>query len=77
MNGNKIYVVTREGVYRHEILGIFDKRHLAELAADEISQSEGDDYHYITVNEAPINQKIEDVDPVVHFQYGKKPEKVA
>lgn len=70
---DEIFIVTREGVYRHEILGIFDKRYEAELKADEISQAESDDYHEIVVSAGPLRLIIEDTEPVSRFRKGVKP----
>lgn len=47
----KLYVVTREGVYRHEIVGVFDDQIKACEAAKDVISKEPDDYHSFAINE--------------------------
>lgn len=41
----KIYVVFRQGVFRHECGGIFSSLDAAEACAQQLIASEDDDYH--------------------------------
>ena len=45
----KIYVVFRNGVYRHECGGIFSTFELAKSAAKCLLEGEPDDYHYYDI----------------------------
>lgn len=45
-----MYIVTKEGVYRHEILGLYKSEHQARQRAVECSQTESDGYHDFTVS---------------------------
>ena len=53
-----VYVITREGVYRHETLGIYLDRDIAVLEAIEAIEAERDDYHDISVTEYGIGFPI-------------------
>jgi len=63
----KLYLVTREGVYRHEILGVFDEQNKAEIIAKDIASKEPDTRHNITVSEADLNVQIDDVKDLSTF----------
>lgn len=49
------YIVTKEGVYRHDILGIFTSKKAANDHADVCSQAEEDDYHNFLVAEYEVD----------------------
>ncbi len=57
---SEVYILIREGVYRHEILGVFLDLSAANESANELIKSERDSYHCITVYLAPIGATIED-----------------
>lgn len=57
----KLYVVTKEGVYRHEILGIYTKIDLAQKRVEEVDKL-GDGYHSIEIGTCNINEPIEDIE---------------
>jgi hypothetical protein len=45
----KVFIVTREGVYRHEIEGVYPTEAEAREKALEVLKSQGDDYHAFDV----------------------------
>ena len=47
----EVYVVTMEGVYRHNIMGIFKKLEFAKQVAINAIKEERDDYHSFDVRE--------------------------
>lgn len=51
-----MFVVTREGVGRHEIVGVFTTLKKAESAAIEAVQAEPDNYHRFCVIQLTINE---------------------
>ena len=44
-----VYLVTREGVYRHEIMGLRSSEEAAIQLATDCALEEGDDYHCFDV----------------------------
>jgi len=56
-----VYVVTREGIYRHEILGVCSNLKKAERLREEVLIEEPDGYHEIAMGSIPLNTKVEDV----------------
>lgn len=60
MNTKFCYVVLKEGVYRHEIVGVFTKQVLAEKCACDRIKIEHDDYHTFPVYKCAMNQPIKD-----------------
>lgn len=52
-----LYVVTREGVYRHEIIGIYSNE---KLAIDRAKSIKHDNYHTYNVSSCVLNKNIED-----------------
>jgi len=50
-----VYVVIKEGVYRHDIVGVWDSLDLAKAAAEGAIAAEKDDYHRFVVVETPLN----------------------
>ena len=63
----KLWAVTREGVYRHGICGIFTSQEAAEFQAWFSLMSEKDDYHSFDVLEFMANQGVEDGAEVASF----------
>lgn len=63
----KLYVVTREGVYRHEIVGVYDRQDIALEAAKTAIAEEDDDYHDFNVGECTLGCAITDVLNVAIF----------
>lgn len=45
-----MFIVTKEGVYRHAILGLYKSEHQAKQRAIECSKSESDGYHDFCVS---------------------------
>ena len=56
----KIYSITREGVYRHEILGLYCDSQEAEKRAYVAIAAERDDYHQVCVMVCETDKPIED-----------------
>jgi len=56
----RIYVITREGVYRHEILGLYHNSQEAEKHAYDSIVAEPDQYHAILVMVCETDKPIED-----------------
>ena len=56
----KIYVITREGVYRHEILGLYHDSKEAEKRAYGAIAAEPDGYHQVCVMVCETDKPIED-----------------
>lgn len=69
-----LFVVTVEGVYRHEIIGIYDAVEKADTRALEYIKAERDDYHDVSVHKCNINTPVDDVE--VLFTYSRKGEVV-
>lgn len=65
---HEIYVITKQGVYRHEIIGIFHDLDDALGATYEAMLAEPDDYHAFDISYAPLNKRIGDVELAVRFQ---------
>lgn len=63
----KIYVVTEEGRFRHDILGIFHNPGAAECCA-ESAAALSDGYHEYDVNAADEDKAIDDVIPLVGYR---------
>ena len=57
----KVYLVIREGQYRHEILGIYHDQEIARQSADFANRHEKDEYHEIVLAEAAFDEPIQDV----------------
>lgn len=76
-----MWIVVQEGVYRHNILGLYDSLGGAEDRAREASMTfsggfsrngEDDGYHTYEVMSLPINESIDDATPVSYFQKGTR-----
>lgn len=61
----KLYVVTREGIYRHEIVGIYDTKTKAKNRAISVCKAEQDDYHRFYIMVCKYNEPIEDGDLII------------
>lgn len=55
-----LYAVVKDGVYRHEIVGVYGSYELAEKRAVEVCKAEGDDYHAFDVLQFSLNVDVED-----------------
>lgn len=64
---NLLYVLTCEGVYRHEILGIFSDKEIAISKAELLILEEEDGYHKIFIGVCPMNAVIEDTKTTIKF----------
>ena len=63
-----LYVITREGVYRHEILGVFsDKQKAIESASIAINE-EKDNYHEIHVGTIEPDKLVDDIRLLISFK---------
>lgn len=56
---DKIFLVFREGVYRHELCGVDSDRRQAEACADYFALSDTDDYHEYVVYETALDRRGE------------------
>lgn len=67
----KIYTITREGKYRHEILGAYVSVYAAmEVACKETQKEDEDGYHEYQVSELEIGIPCENAVPL--YSYRKK-----
>ena len=57
----EIYVVVREGVYRHEILGLFSDADKAKDVAHTACEKDVDDYHTYDIYKGTVDQTVEDL----------------
>ena len=66
----KVYIITREGIYRHEILGVY--RHLkdATRACEKAILDEKDDYHEILLSVAEVGKPIRDAMAIRDWRRG-------
>lgn len=69
----KVYTITREGVYRHEILGAYASVYVAmEIACKETQKEDEDGYHTFVVSELEIGVPCEDATPLYFYQKKKE-----
>jgi len=54
--GEAVYIVTQEGNYRHDILGVYSSMSLARAAAVKAIDAETDDYHDYEISRAKIDE---------------------
>ena len=54
----KVYVVSKEAVYRHEMGGVFSTLEKAKEAAQAIAEGESDDHHEIVVVPFTLDERI-------------------
>ena len=57
---NTMFILTIEGVYRHEVVGVYSHLPAAVDRAKERISEEHDDYHKIEIMECEVNVPIED-----------------
>lgn len=67
-----IYVVTREGVYRHEILGAFFSIEEAKRVAEKACTDDTDDYHVYDVNKLVEGATVEDAETKIRVSRSDK-----
>lgn len=63
---SQLFVVTREGIYRHEILGVFHSLEEAKACALATAEAE-DGYHDIAVGRIEVGKPVEDDTPVGRY----------
>lgn len=76
MRGKEVFLVTKEGVYRHEIMGVYLTQQEAQKRAIAIAgqdtdgwkNRDGDGYHQFAVCKAVIGDDIQDVVAVKTYQ---------
>lgn len=68
MNDRLLYVVYVKGVYRREIIGVYETESLAIDAAKSAAEAEEDAYHTIVCASAPANTAVDDVVIVARFR---------
>lgn len=56
-----MFIVYADGVYRHQIVGIFSSVELAKIAAVNEALKEYDGYHKFVVAESRLDEYVEDV----------------
>ena len=73
-----VYAVFREGVYRHECLGIFTNTERAIERARECAAGDGDDYHVYQVSAVALDTPVDDLGALAYEcrseykHYGKR-----
>jgi hypothetical protein len=67
-----LYILTYEGVYRHEILGVYSSKDKAFSAAERLILVEDDGYHDIEVGVCRVNTDINDIELVATFKRTEK-----
>lgn len=56
-----LYIVQQCGIYRHEILGVYDTLSAAkERASGFIAKEEHDGYHTVSISAVPLNEPTVD-----------------
>ncbi len=58
-----VHLVVQEGVYRHDICGVYSSAELAEEAAQRAAREDEDDYHSYEIYETALDQYVNDVYP--------------
>lgn len=58
---NMVYLVVQEGVYRHDIRGVYSSVELAEKAARRAAAEDSDSYHCYSVYASKLDEYAEDV----------------
>ncbi len=56
-----VYLVVQQGVYRHDIRGVYTSPDAAVAAAKRAAADDSDSYHDYTVYEATLDEYVEDV----------------
>ena len=72
----EVFIVHREGVYRHEVVGVYTDAEVAKQAAITAIKSEGDDYHDFSVIRCPLNTYL-DNDGELIVRYTRKSKEYA
>lgn len=67
-----IYIVTKEGVYRHEILGAFFSIEEATSVAEKACMGDIDDYHVYDVNKLVEGIAVNDAELKVRVSRSDK-----
>lgn len=75
-----IYTVYKQGVYRHEILGVFDTLENARKRAFLAALGEKDGYHNFAVAQSQLNEHVDDLKDLYYISsdnhvYGDYPER--
>lgn len=69
----KMYIVTREGVYRHEVLGLYvDIPAAKEAACKETDKENEDGYHRYLISEIEVGVDCEDAKALYYYQKSKE-----
>lgn len=69
----KIYTCTVQGIYRQEIIGIYNLKEKAFEACKIAIEKEHDDYHTFEVGECEINTAVDDVECIGgYYRQGTK-----
>ena len=58
----KLFIVTKEGIYRHEILGVFSNIEKARKCAKIAYDNEVDKYHGFHIGITDLDKNIEDIE---------------
>jgi len=67
-----VYLVIQQGVYRHDIRGVYTGKDRAIKAAERSAAEDRDDYHAYEVHETDLDQYVEDVRHTGLPEYFKK-----
>lgn len=67
-----LYILTYEGVYRHEILGVFFNKDSAIKEAEVMIMKEDDGYHTVCIGTCPANTIVEDIENIITFTRTEK-----
>ena len=62
-----LFVVTYEGIYRHEILGVFDNLREAIRNCRKFILQEQDGYHDVHISKTEKNKPVKDVETIIVF----------
>lgn len=65
-----VYVVVKEGCYRHEVIGAFATPAQARAAAEEAQALETDDYHTWEVLRFLVGERVEDGQNACYWNKG-------
>jgi len=59
--GATVYLVVQQGVYRHDIRGVYTSLDAAKVAAKRAAVEDQDSYHDYEVHETTLGEYVEDV----------------
>ena len=69
----KLYIAIVQGVYRHEIIGVYNDKEKANKSAITWLDQETDDYHEVIISTVELNVDCCDCTEIIKFtQRGKK-----